>query len=107
MVVLIGLHLAGKYNVQTKVVAIDLASKDVSFSELESAIQEIDVGVLGRSNLPTPRDGHRSFVCLASSIVNNAGVSHYMPVPFAETPDQEISNILQVVRHALCESKPH
>ncbi|KAI5452748.1 hypothetical protein NCC49_000495 [Naganishia albida] len=67
-------EIAGKYNVQTKVVAIDLASKDVSFSELESAIQEIDVGVL----------------------VNNAGVSHYMPVPFAETPDQEISNILQV-----------
>jgi hypothetical protein len=29
--------------------------------------------------------------------VNNAGVSHHMPVPFAQTPDDELSNILQVV----------
>ncbi|GHJ86470.1 hypothetical protein NliqN6_2872 [Naganishia liquefaciens] len=67
-------EIGTKYKVQTKFVAVDLADKNVSFAELESAIQSIDVGVL----------------------VNNAGVSHYMPVPFAKTPDQELANILQV-----------
>ncbi|KAJ9101778.1 hypothetical protein QFC21_003117 [Naganishia friedmannii] len=67
-------EIGTKYNVQTKVVAIDLAAKDVSFEEIESAIQLIQVGVL----------------------VNNAGVSHHMPVPFALTSDKEAANIIQV-----------
>jgi hypothetical protein len=37
-----------KYKVQTKFVAIDLADKNVSFTELKSAIQGIEVGVLGK-----------------------------------------------------------
>ncbi|KAJ9122805.1 hypothetical protein QFC24_004236 [Naganishia onofrii] len=67
-------EIGTKYNVQTKVIAIDLAAKDVSFEELESAVKLIQVGVL----------------------VNNAGVSHHMPVPFALTSDKEAANIIQV-----------
>lgn len=99
VLILITGTIGTKYKVQTKFVAIDLADKNVSFAELESAIQGIEVGVLGK---------HVSYLCSDRIvidywlalwiIVNNAGVSHHMPVPFAQTPDQELSNILQVVR---------
>lgn len=35
-------------------------------------------------------------------LVNNAGVSHNMPVPFAETDIEEMENILQVVSDPVC-----
>lgn len=75
-----------KYGVETKSVAIDLARTTAEDDEsssawkmLETTLDTIDVGVL----------------------VNNAGVSHDMPVPFAESSPEEISSILQVNIHAV------
>ncbi|CEH11754.1 3-ketoacyl-reductase [Ceraceosorus bombacis] len=69
---------ASSPSVETKVVAIDFATAgpkaEKGWADLKSAVEGLDVGVL----------------------VNNVGVSHSMPVPFAETSDGEIDSIVNV-----------
>ncbi|KAL7413480.1 hypothetical protein BDY24DRAFT_388672 [Mrakia frigida] len=68
-------QLKSKYKVQTKEVVIDLGKPTPeAFEELRSMGREIEINVL----------------------VNNAGVSHEMPVYFSETEDEELLSILEV-----------
>ncbi|ORY22826.1 putative 3-ketoacyl-CoA reductase [Naematelia encephala] len=69
-------EIESKYGVQTKTVLVDMAqaeSRSTAFAQVEALGKELDFGVL----------------------INNAGVSHEMPVTFAETPLAEIDNIVQ------------
>lgn len=73
--------------VKTQSVELDLATAandaaaEAGWKRLEGVVQGLDVGVL----------------------VNNAGVSHDMPVPFAEGSDEEMERILQVVSRFSCD----
>lgn len=60
---------------QTKVLAMDFAeNNDSDYQRLEALVQDLDVAIL----------------------VNNVGRSHSIPVPFNETPDDEIANIITI-----------
>lgn len=60
---------------QTKVLAMDFAeNKDSDFKRLEAFVQDLDISIL----------------------VNNVGRSHSIPVPFNETSDDEISDIITI-----------
>lgn len=65
-----------KYNVETRTFAMDYAqNKDDDFKKLKAVVDEIkDVGIL----------------------VNNVGLSHSIPVPFAETPEAEVRDIITI-----------
>ena len=64
-----------KYKVQAKTLAMDFAANnDKDYSKLQSLIAELDVSIL----------------------INNVGLSHSMPVPFAETPAQEVRDIITI-----------
>ena len=64
-----------KYNVQTKLYAMDFAAnKDADFANLKTLVEELDVSIL----------------------INNVGQSHNIPVPFAETPTKEMKDIITI-----------
>ncbi|KOS20449.1 Very-long-chain 3-oxoacyl-CoA reductase [Escovopsis weberi] len=65
---------AGK-NIQTKVLAMDFARDDAEdYERLAALVQGLDVGIL----------------------INNVGQSHSMPVPFLETPREELQGIVTI-----------
>lgn len=64
-----------KYNTQTKSLAMDFgANKDADYAKLKALVDGLDVAIL----------------------INNVGASHYMPVPFTQTPQEEINNIITI-----------
>lgn len=74
----LGEEVERKYvGIKTKSVALDLAAADSEegWKHLAETVDGLNIGVL----------------------VNNAGVSHDIPVPFAEGSEEEIERILQVV----------
>ncbi|KAK5111293.1 hypothetical protein LTR85_012188 [Meristemomyces frigidus] len=61
--------------VQCKTLAMDFAANnDSDFAKLKQMVQELDVSIL----------------------VNNVGLSHSIPVPFAETPEREVQDIITI-----------
>ncbi|TIA89568.1 hypothetical protein E3P99_02029 [Wallemia hederae] len=67
--------LESKYNIHTKTQSIDFsAGDDHSYEALEKSIDGLDIGVL----------------------VNNVGKSHEMPVPFEQTPLEELKGIVEI-----------
>ncbi|EMC93498.1 hypothetical protein BAUCODRAFT_76175 [Baudoinia panamericana UAMH 10762] len=61
--------------VETKTLAMDFAANnDSDYDKLRSTIDSLDVAIL----------------------VNNVGLSHSIPVPFAETPEQEMRDIVTI-----------
>ena len=69
-------ELKEKYNVETRNLAMDFAAnRDKDFTALKRVVDEVgDISIL----------------------VNNVGLSHSIPVPFAETPDQEMRDIITI-----------
>lgn len=62
-------------NVQCKTLAMDFAANNESdFAKLKQMVQDLDVSIL----------------------VNNVGLSHSIPVPFTETPEQEVHDIITI-----------
>jgi hypothetical protein len=93
--------------VQVKTFPIDLGNagpeRDAAFQKLDGLLSELSVSVLGESSFlvgslcfAIPDLGPRVHVACALT-VNNAGVSHDMPVPFAESSMDENNQIIQVV----------
>ncbi|KAK4548268.1 hypothetical protein LTR36_010138 [Oleoguttula mirabilis] len=63
------------YNVQCNTLGMDFAAnKDSDFAKLKQMVHELDVSIL----------------------VNNVGLSHSIPVPFAETPEREVQDIITI-----------
>jgi len=63
------------YNVQTKTLAMDFAAnRDSDFTSLKQLVSALDVSIL----------------------INNVGLSHNIPVPFMETPEQEMRDIITI-----------
>lgn len=72
---LIATEIESKYKVSTKVVAFDASTDEESnYSSIEEAIASLPVTVL----------------------VNNVGQSHSIPVPFLETEDKEMRDIITI-----------
>lgn len=68
-------EIESKYNVQTKVLAMDFAAnRDSDYTSLASLIAPLDISIL----------------------INNVGQSHNIPVPFTETPPEEVKNIITI-----------
>lgn len=69
-------EISSKFNVPTKVHAMDFSEKELSdkYKALSQKIEGIDVGVL----------------------VNNVGRSHEMPVYFADGPEDEMNSIVNI-----------
>ena len=69
-------QLRQKYNVETKILAMDFAKNDdLDFQQLAQIAGEIgEIGLL----------------------INNVGLSHSIPVPFVETEDKEMRDIITV-----------
>lgn len=64
-----------KYNKPTKVLAMDFAAnKDTDYEKLKSLVEELDVAIL----------------------INNVGLSHSIPVPFVQTPEDEMNDIITI-----------
>ena len=62
-------------NVQTKSFAMDFAANnDSDYTKLRSMVDELDVSIL----------------------INNVGLSHSIPVPFAETEEKEMKDIITI-----------
>ncbi|EED20687.1 ketoreductase, putative [Talaromyces stipitatus ATCC 10500] len=60
---------------QTKILAMDFAAnKDSDYEQLKSLVDNLDIAIL----------------------VNNVGKSHSIPVPFSETPDDEMKDIITI-----------
>jgi 17beta-estradiol 17-dehydrogenase / very-long-chain 3-oxoacyl-CoA reductase len=65
----------GKGGVQIKTLAMDFAQdNDADYERLRELVQDLDVGIL----------------------INNVGQSHSIPVPFLETPKEELQNIVTI-----------
>lgn len=72
---LIATEIENKYKVETKVLAFDASSDDESnYSKLSELISGLPVTVL----------------------INNVGQSHSIPVPFSETEDKELRDIITI-----------
>jgi 17beta-estradiol 17-dehydrogenase / very-long-chain 3-oxoacyl-CoA reductase len=72
----LGKEIKEKYGVETKNLAMDFAAnRDKDFASLRKLVE--DVGEV-------------------SILVNNVGLSHSIPVPFAETPEQEMKDIITI-----------
>lgn len=68
-------EISAKHNVQTKVLAMDFsANKDEDYAKLKSIVSELDIAIL----------------------INNVGQSHSIPVPFAETEEKEMNDIITI-----------
>lgn len=62
-------------NVQTKTLAMDFAANnDSDYAKLRNMVQDLDVSIL----------------------INNVGLSHSIPVPFAETEEKEMKDIVTI-----------
>ncbi|QSZ31861.1 hypothetical protein DSL72_001430 [Monilinia vaccinii-corymbosi] len=62
-------------NIQTKILAMDFAAnRDEDYSKLKALVDGLDVGIL----------------------VNNVGQSHQIPVPFTQSPKEEIRDIITI-----------
>ncbi|KAF7890150.1 hypothetical protein EAF00_008466 [Botryotinia globosa] len=62
-------------NIQTKILAMDFAAnRDEDYAKLKALVDGLDVGIL----------------------VNNVGQSHSIPVPFIQTPKEEIRDIITI-----------
>ncbi|KAL4783629.1 very-long-chain 3-oxoacyl-CoA reductase [Aspergillus varians] len=69
-------EITSKYpSVQTKMLAMDFArNEDQDYEKLRALVEDLDVAIL----------------------VNNVGKSHSIPVPFALTPEDEMSDIITI-----------
>jgi len=69
-------EIESKYSsVKAKTLAMDFAqSKDSDFSSIKSLTSDIEVSIL----------------------INNVGLSHSIPVPFIQTPEQEMKDIINI-----------
>lgn len=68
-------ELETKRNVQTETLAMDFAAnKDSDYTALQKLIRGREISIL----------------------VNNVGLSHSIPVPFAETPEKEVKDIITI-----------
>jgi 17beta-estradiol 17-dehydrogenase / very-long-chain 3-oxoacyl-CoA reductase len=69
-------EITSKYpSTQTKTLAMDFAAnKDSDYARLEDIVSGIDIAVL----------------------INNVGKSHDVPVPFAQTPEDEMTDIINI-----------
>ena len=64
-----------KYNTPTKTLAIDFSANiDIDYARLKALVDSLDIAIL----------------------INNVGVSHSIPVTFAETPKDEMDSIITV-----------
>lgn len=64
-----------KYNKATKILAMDFAAnKDADYEKLKSLVDGLDVAIL----------------------INNVGLSHSIPVPFVQTPEDEMRDIITI-----------
>ncbi|KXT15068.1 hypothetical protein AC579_1503 [Pseudocercospora musae] len=64
-----------KHNVQTKTYSMDFAAnRDEDFANLKKLVSEMDISIL----------------------INNVGQSHSIPVPFNETPEKEMKDIITI-----------
>ena len=64
-----------KHKVQTKIYAMDFAAnRDEDFANLKKLVSELDISIL----------------------INNVGQSHSIPVPFNETPEKEMKDIITI-----------
>ncbi|KAF7914699.1 uncharacterized protein EAF01_001105 [Botrytis porri] len=62
-------------NIQTKILAMDFAAnRDEDYAKLKALVDGLDVGIL----------------------VNNVGQSHSIPVPFIQTPKEEMRDIITI-----------
>ena len=65
-------------SVETKTLAMDFAqNRDSDYAALKALVSDLDVSIL----------------------VNNVGLSHDIPVPFVQTPEQEIKDIITINCH--------
>lgn len=72
---LISTDIETKYKVQTKIVAFDASTdEDINYAKIRKAIEDIPVTVL----------------------INNVGQSHSIPVPFLETEEKELQDIITI-----------
>ncbi|KAK3705626.1 hypothetical protein LTR37_013234 [Vermiconidia calcicola] len=72
----LGKQIKEKYNVETRELAMDFAlNRDKDYTALKKLIDEVP---------------------FISILVNNVGLSHSIPVPFAETPEQEMKDIITI-----------
>ncbi|KAK4694795.1 hypothetical protein P7C71_g2841, partial [Lecanoromycetidae sp. Uapishka_2] len=68
-------EIKSKHNTPTKTLAMDFGyDRDSDYTKLKALVDGLDIAIL----------------------INNVGVSHSMPVPFAETPTEEIDSIVTV-----------
>ena len=71
----LGAEITAKYAVQVKVQAMDFtADNDDDYARLKAAVEGLDVTIL----------------------INNVGLSHTIPVPFAQTDEREMRDIITV-----------
>lgn len=68
-------EISSKYSVQTKTLAMDFsANLDADYDKLKSIISALEIAIL----------------------INNVGLSHNIPVPFAETEEKEMADIITI-----------
>lgn len=68
-------EIKSKYNTQTKTLAMDFGdNNDSDYAKLKALVDGLDISIL----------------------INNVGASHSIPVPFIETPQQEMENIVTI-----------
>lgn len=69
-------EIESKYSsIKTKTLSMDFAeNKDADFDSLKSLVSDLEVSVL----------------------INNVGLSHDIPVPFIQTPEQEVKDIITI-----------
>lgn len=68
-------EISSKHNVQTKPLAMDFSkNEDADYEKLQSLAAGLDIAIL----------------------INNVGQSHSIPVPFLQTPQKEMSDIINI-----------
>ncbi|KAF2094285.1 NAD(P)-binding protein [Rhizodiscina lignyota] len=68
-------EIKDKHGAESKVLAMDFsANRDKDYVALEKLIKDLDIAIL----------------------INNVGLSHAIPVPFLETPHEEMTNIIMI-----------
>lgn len=72
----LGSEIEAKYNsIKTKSLAMDFSlNQDSDFAALKNLVSELDVAIL----------------------INNVGLSHDIPVPFVQTPEKEMKDIITI-----------